>query len=370
MNNKNKIVFITDALDCGGAQKMMSFVINTISFLFDEVHVILCSEKEVFYELPKNAFVHYCKCENNKKTLKVWNDIKTFLFIKRFLEQFVQNHAINTVCTFGYYYTSIAMMIKKKTGINIISSERRSPMDLKLFWRTVTKIVYKKCDYMVFQLDEVKNYYKMSKNANAFVIPNPYIPKTISNNPCKPSNRRKAIAIAAARLEFEKGFDIAIKAMSIVNKRYPDYCLEVYGEGDFEKMYRRIINRCNLQNVVSYKGLSKDIISDIFDASIFALPSRNEGIPNMLLEALGAGIPCVACDCNPGGAKMLLNSNQRGILVGKEDYKSLAEAIMKILADNSLSERLSNAAISVKDDFSLTSIEKKWIDVFKKTLIS
>ncbi len=358
-----KISFVTDDLSQGGAQKMMAFVISAVSEIAEEIVVVLRDKGKIDYEVPDNVrFLYMVQPSKNSKIKRI-NDIRCILSYRKQLVNIVKSEKIDIVCVFGYYYATVAALAKKRSKVKVIGSERRSPMDLNMFWRNVSKISYAACDKMVFQVEGARAYYNFSQE-KAVIIPNPYISAYAYSKPCNTAERKKTIILAAARLEYEKGFDIGIKAMRLIAEKKPEYKLLIYGHGDFEEMYGKLVDELDLREYVIYKGLSKRIIDDIYDASVFVLPSRSEGIPNMLLEAMGAGLPCVAADCNPGGPRMLIGNNERGVLVKMGDYEETANVVVKLLNDEKLAERYAQAAMSVKDIYAKEKIEKCWREVF------
>jgi glycosyltransferase involved in cell wall biosynthesis len=100
-------------------------------------------------------------------------------------------------------------------------------------------------------------------------------------------------------------------------------------------------------------------------ARVFALPSRFEGFPNALLEAMSSGAPCVATDC-PSGPRELLGDDEGGILVPVDDVDRLAEAIDRVLADRELAGRLSVAGRRIAESYSLDAIAERWEHVFSE----
>lgn len=95
---------------------------------------------------------------------------------------------------------------------------------------------------------------------------------------------------------------------------------------------------------VSLPGDCRDIAERIQDARIFVLSSDFEGMPNAVAEAFALGIPVVSTDCPSGGARMLTGRDERGLLVPVRDAQKMAEAILRILDDKELEERLRTAA--------------------------
>ena len=95
------------------------------------------------------------------------------------------------------------------------------------------------------------------------------------------------------------------------------------------------------------------------------MSSDFEGIPNALLEALSIGVPCVATDCSPGGAAMLIENNVNGLLVPRSNATAMAEAISFMLSNPQKSEDMAVKAMDVNETYSEKIISDKWIRVIE-----
>lgn len=357
-----RVAFLTNMLGSGGAQKMMAFVINTIAPVAEMVLIIM-TQNEIAYEFPSNVSIQVIEYEKTVEPRVLGKLKEVQLYAKR-TKEILETNSIDILCTFGAYYTTVGVLATKGTSCKIIGSERRAPQMMSKLWKTISRYSYKACDMMVFQLIGARDFYDKIPDQRTMIIPNPFIPKSSDIPPSK--TRRNVICMAAARLEYEKGFDIGLQAMSFVLQRHPEYKMEIYGAGNFDEMFGSLIDKLHIRNSVEYKGLSKTIISDIYDAKVFLLPSRSEGIPNMLLEAMAAGIPCVAADCPPGGPKMLLGNNENGLIVPMENPQDTADAICSVIEDSELEKKISNNATTVRNRFLPEDISKYWLECFSR----
>jgi len=167
-----KIAFLFKALDFGGAQKMMSFVINSVAALSDEVVIILQDKADIAYEMPENKKIivleedYKLRCPLVEKVFRIFSQSKK-------VERILCNEGIDVLCTFGVYYSLIAVLATRKVKTKILASERRSPANLNVFWKNLSKWVYRKCDRIVFQLEGARKFYRNIEESNARIIPNP-----------------------------------------------------------------------------------------------------------------------------------------------------------------------------------------------------
>src|SRR5262249_97138 len=146
--------------------------------------------------------------------------------------------------------------------------------------------------------------------------------------------------LAAGRLVPQKGFDILIRAFATVASDCDSLTLAIAGEGPQEGSLRDLVIELRLERRVLFLGQVQKLRALMPPADPFLLSSRYEGFPNVLLEALGSGVPVVATDC-PGGPREVLRDGEFGLLVRCGDVAELADAVRRVATDSHLRKRLS-----------------------------
>jgi glycosyltransferase involved in cell wall biosynthesis len=97
------------------------------------------------------------------------------------------------------------------------------------------------------------------------------------------------------------------------------------------------------------------------------LPSRSEGLPNVLLEAMSCGLPVIASDV--GGNLDLIQSGKNGILFEEGNYEQLRSAIETILDDQQLKEKLGkNARQTIVSNYAMEQVSSAYINLYNKLL--
>src|SRR4051812_32854413 len=126
------------------------------------------------------------------------------------------------------------------------------------------------------------------------------IPNTIRPNLGPPSPLSEPVILAAGRMGRQKGFDLLIHAFAAVHTRHPEWRLVICGEGGWRGRLERQIERLGVGEAVALPGRVEPLAGEMERASVFALSSRFEGFPLVLLEAMAKGLAVAAFDCPTG----------------------------------------------------------------------
>lgn len=150
------------------------------------------------------------------------------------------------------------------------------------------------------------------------------------------------IVACPARLTYQKGQDVLLQAWCTVRERVPAARLILAGDGPQRPQLECLAANLGIAGTVSFAGLIGDMGKLLADAHVFVLPSRYEGMSNALLEAMAAGLPCVATRVS--GSEDAIVDGQSGLLVPPEDPGALASALVAILTDQMLAHALGREA--------------------------
>ncbi|WP_395783300.1 glycosyltransferase family 4 protein [Aquirufa sp.] len=174
-------------------------------------------------------------------------------------------------------------------------------------------------------------------------------------------NTKKAISIG--KLNSQKGFDILIDVWEIVSKFYPEWVLEIYGEGEWELFLMNKIEQKGLKDQIKLKGLASNVEVELFRSSIYIMSSRFEGFGLVLIEAMSCGIPVVSFDCE-AGPREILEDGISGFLVQPGNIEELAERIIFLIENPSIRKDMGKRAIDRSKDFSKNKILNQWYSLF------
>ncbi len=216
------------------------------------------------------------------------------------------------------------------TGATILVSEHNDPWKIEEQWwdRPSRQETFRRADAIHVLLERFRASLDADLQARTWV--NPHGVAISAHNSATKAPRRKEI-IVVARLEPQKRVDRAVAAFRMVAKDFPDWQLQIHGEGSERVRLQQLIEEEKLGGQVCLRGVTKNIEDEYAAASFLTLPSEFEGFGLVVLEAMRAGLPVVAfADCN--GPNEIITQMADGILVDpSRGIKGLAAAFRTLM---------------------------------------
>lgn len=197
-------------------------------------------------------------------------------------------------------------------------------------------------------------------NVEAIPNPLPLMPKVTS------SLTEKRV-IAVGRYYQEKGFDLLLDAWSRIYQRYPEWRLEIFGDGDKEN-YEAIRDKLGIPaSSCILNGRTNEIEKEYLNSSIYVCSSRFEGFGMVIVEAMACGLAVVSFDC-PWGPGSIIANGEDGVLVETERPDLLAEAMSSLIDDPDKRNLLARNAIKNVQRFRMAQIAEQWKSLFESLL--
>ena len=203
-------------------------------------------------------------------------------------------------------------------------------------------------------------------------------------HPQKSRRNRKLKKIAfVGRLEQEKGLEYLINAMKMVKTEWEGVKLFIIGDGQLRNNLEELRQKLGLVDDIIFVGHTNNALSYYQEADLFVLPSLSEGLSLSLLEAMSCALPVVATkvggnvevvDSDLEAGKSIVSDyhiGENGILVNPKDVKGLAEALLRLLKDESLSRILGrNARQRVIEKFSLDGVSDQYLGLYQQLILT
>ena len=172
------------------------------------------------------------------------------------------------------------------------------------------------------------------------------------------------VVLASGRLTFQKGFDRLVPVWRQVAEKHPDWQLRIFGAGYQKDKLSELIAVNGLEDSAHLMGYSSQLFDEMRRASVFVMPSRFEGFPMTLLEAMSCGLPPVAYDF-PNGARELVVDGVNGRLVANKDSDGMVRALCDLIEDEELRRKLGEQAPAAVDGYDIESLAARWDEILR-----
>ena len=358
-SQNNTLYFFNENHSWGGGEKMFMWLASSLYKRgYDIKYCLLYNNDDISTNGVPADYLGF-----KFTTSYLLRNIKYFTVGAYKIAKYIRRNHVEYVVCFGFNSFYILGILKHLMGFRLLVSERGDPTRKRL--SIIRKFLFAGSDVSVFQTYGAARFYDKNKKDASFVIPNPVsIPNNVWKN-CEGSLN----VISVGRIDFEqKRQDLLIEAFRIVVKDIPKAKLIIVGKGYDENRLISMIKDSGLGSAVILKGFKKDVLTEMAKANVFVLTSDFEGIPNALLEAMAFGMPVISTDCSPGGAAMLIQNGENGILVDKGNVNQLADAMILLLNDQSMRIKLGEQARRDMNKYHESSIIEKWKEAIHRLI--
>ena len=361
--SKQTLVFVINTLQRGGAERVVSVLGNSLSQKSYKVMIVCMNEAEHAYQLSDS--INVVQLVNRRKKESIARRFSYgFLTFYRLTKLLIKErpYCVISFMTSANLWTGLSCNLLR---VPYIVSERTTPdhtiNEFGFLFKWLSYFIYKKSKAIVIPSKGIEDCMKQNKTfqnlRNYKVIRNPINIFKISSN--VKVHARKFI-LGVGRLSYEKGFDQLIMAYS--NLETSDTDLLIVGGGAEKENLIALISRLNLKDRVHLVGPKTELLDYYQQAELFVLPSRNEGYPNALIEAMSNGCPCIAMNCEFGPSEIIQNGIN-GLLIENNNVHLLSKAIFKILVNPVFKQKIAKNAKLICQTNSLEVISNKWEDL-------
>lgn len=249
--------------------------------------------------------------------------------------------------------------------IHLVVSERNDPrlQTLTGLWPKLRLVHYRRADVVTANTEGVLQALQgMGAWQRLELLPNPLGEGIRAGAVDEPAGRKPEL-LAVARLVHQKGLDLLIQALARLREPpYTAWRLVLVGEGPERRALEALALQEGVADRVVFEGFQPHPGRYMAQASIFVLPSRFEGMPNALLEAMAVGMPVVVNDASPGPLEMV-EPEVNGLVVPRDDVDALASALARLMGDPRLRQRLGDGARDRLRSLDWSHLEPIWRSV-------
>lgn len=347
-----RILFYINRIGRGGAERVMVNLSNMFNRIGYEVHLVTSFPTSNEYPVDEGVTRHTL---SQQRLTSFWE--RNMVYISK-LRHTIHEVRPDVVVSFMAEPNYRAILAAAGLGTKTIISVRNDPCQeyAGRMGRLLGQRLLPLADGCVFQTEQARAWFPEKLQKKSIIIPN-------AVNEAFYSTQRAPIPgmiVTCGRLNAQKNQKMLIDAFSRIAGRYPWIRLRIYGDGDLRQALSQQITDLGLDDRVELMGVTTDVPSVLREASVFVMSSDYEGMPNALMEAMAVGVPCISTDCPCGGPQMLIDNGQNGLLVPVGDTAQLAQALEKLLSDETLAGRMGQQAHQSAQRFLPERIFQEW----------
>lgn len=380
---KYKILYVYHSMSTrGGLERVLSDKMNYLAErMGHEVYFLTTDQGEDLSAYDISNKIHWIKLSQIR-----YHDIYNVSYPKRFLwlyqfKNYLKKELLNAIDLISpdfiiattSFASDIISGIKCKS-IKICESHMSYPYIMKAgskhsympkleYW---TKSIYdilfrrsiRKYDELVVLTKQDKDYWAPYRSSVVISNPITYFPEKVSE-----TSSKKIIAVG--RLHGQKGYDLLIKSWSKIAKHFPEWSINIFGDGTERQVYIDMIREYGLEDSIFIHPSSSDIFKEYHDSEFLVLSSRAEGWGLVLVENMSCGRPCVSYNCESGPAEIITDGVD-GLLIEPEDIDALANGIERMITHPEERKSMGYAARESSKRFYISNIMNKWQSLFDR----
>lgn len=359
-----KLTLVISTLALGGAQRALTRMANWWAEHGVSVTVLTFAEASARPFLPLHPGV---QVRNLALVLGSGNPVQALRNNMRrvtLLRRAIHESAPDAVISFMDTTNALVLLATWGTRLPVLVAERTDPArhHIGKFWSFLRRMTYPHADAVVAQTEAAAMALPCGRDGTVHVLSNPV--EGLGQEFAPPCRQLEVLSVG--RFSPEKGIDNLLRAFALVHPKSPDWRLVLVGDGPCLAALRTQAQEAELKNCVDFPGAAADVGPFLQRASIFVLPSRYEGFPNALCEAMAAGLAVVATATT--GALAVVSPGVDGLVVPIDDPEALSQSLLQLMGDKSLRHRLGGQARSISTRHSLEIVMDSWNRLLSHTL--
>jgi len=313
MAQRLTLLLLIPHLEGGGAERVISLLARGLSPSKYELHLGLITRQNSASEsLPRYLTVH---------ALGVSHVRTAAIPLVRLIRNLKPDLILSGIAHLNFLVSLLRPLFPRKTRVLVRQNGSVSATSkyLPAFNRALYKLLYPRADAVICQTPAMKSELAslIGDRANFCILPNPLDIATIrSAAQVRPKSTSGPHVLSIGRLSHEKGLDLLLDAFATLLPTYPNAHLTILGVGAEASNLQNQCRALKIKDSVRFVGYVTHPEQWFADATLFVLPSRQEGLPNALLEAAAAGLPIVALPSSEGLVALI--RDQLGIWLADE----------------------------------------------------
>jgi glycosyltransferase involved in cell wall biosynthesis len=326
-------LFILADLEAGGAQRVILTVLRHLNRSAFDPHLAIVSKSgPLVEEIPGNVRIH------DLKIGRVRYALPSILMLCRSLrpETVVSTLGhLNLALLAGkpFFPRTSRLVVREANTPSLRLRHTKRPAMYGFLYRALYPLADRViCNSQYMRKDVLEQL--TLRLPKTVIIPNPVDMERIEKkvhgggNPYSDHQVERHL-VAVGRLNYQKGFDLLLRAFKKSMEGIPNLHLTIVGDGPEAKSLTRLADRLGILEAVTFAGHQDNPYPFMAHADLLVSSSRWEGLPNVVLESLACGTPVLAFDC-PGGTREIIRDGENGWLVPLPDLDAMSGRMVSV----------------------------------------
>ncbi len=349
-----KILFVTSKINGGGSENVLRIISEKFAKLHHNVFILVLDDEYEDKSNKKNIRYFFFKKKKNYLIDSIFLNFEKILFARKSIKQIKPD----TIFSFITETNILTILANIFLGYKLIVSERNNPKleKKKKIWQLLRFLTYGIAYKISVNSKEAAVYFKKFYFSKKII----YLPNPIKKI-CRKKTSKKKVITFIGKFEYQKGIDVLIKAFFLSKIFKNGWKLQLIGNGSLIKKMQSECKKEDYLNSVIFKPYMFNLDSVYSESSFLVLPSRYEGTPNVILEAVSVMLPFVVSDRCYEICKLFRSS----FIFKSEDEKDLSRTLKQIikLKQSYLNKITKDNYAMLKKNFNEKSVFNSWKDL-------
>ena len=355
---EKSIVFYIGSLSRGGAERV---IVNLAAYFHDcgyRVTIVTKEQDTVEYPVPEGvARILADITEDEISRNRVANLYRRIKKLRNIFKQLAPDYIVSFIKKNNFMAITSAAGLHVPVIVSVRSNPAREYPDKAT--RLLANVLFAKAAGIVLQTGQAKEFFPDAVQKKAVVLPNSLSEQFLQTEYI---GERKKEIVWVGRMDENKNPIMLLRAFGKIAEKYPDWTLKYVGDGPQMNELKELSQNQKYADQICFTGRVEDVASVIRPASMFVLTSKQEGMPNALMEAMVSGLAAVSTDCPCGGPAELIKNDVNGILIPVDDEQALTVALDKLLSDGEYRNRLGEEAKKLIEIVHPDMVNRKWLE--------
>jgi glycosyltransferase involved in cell wall biosynthesis len=357
------IACVIHSLDGGGAERVMASLASQLALRGHQVTLITLDDgRHDRHSVDSSVQRTYLNVMS--ESVRWWQRLNRTRIRVASLRNAIAGLSPEVVLAFCDRTNILTLLATKGLRVPVVISERSDPeqQSLGTAWEWLRRRTYRQAAAVVALTESSAHYLRERTSAAVHVIPSAVNPPPYYSDRYAAGDAKRILAVG--RLEHEKGLDRLLTAFAELPASCHDWTLRILGEGSQRRALTGQLVALGLSDRVEMPGWVPSVWPELAAATFFVLPSRYEGFPSALMEAMAMGVPSLAVDCE-SGPRAVIRDESWGLLV-PDEVAEIRAGMLRLMIDVKYRESLGEAGKQVAQAFSWPAMTDRYEALLKR----